>query len=106
MPFQHFPLAFTYVFSGFLKCFAGLNAKHKTHSVVIPSIQFGRLSEVGVATKEDPAKACLATEFHRLVEIPSRLFVTRSVATAIDNEQWLLRIGQGNDERMVAHWPL
>ena len=102
LPLQHIPLAFGQVFSGFLKCLAGIDTKHETHPFAIPSIQLGRLCKVGVASKEDATKPCVATKLHRLVEIPCRPFVARSVTAAIDDEQCPLRVGQRYHQRMVA----
>ena len=56
------------------------------------------LREVGVAAQGDLAKAGLAAQGDRPVEIDGRVLVAGTVAAAIDDEQRLARVGQRDDQ--------
>src|SRR5580698_148896 len=68
----------------------------------VPAIQMLGLSELGVSPHQDLAKAGLRAKLDGLVQENIGQLLRRAIATAIEQEQWLSRIGQRDQERMVA----
>ena len=68
----------------------------------VPAVQVLGLREVGVAPQADLPEACPAAQGDRPVEVEGRLLVAGPIAAAIDHEQRLARVGQREDQRMIA----
>lgn len=80
-------------FDPFVQVRHTVDVEHEPHFVVVPTIEFRGLREVGVAAKRDPPKA-------------GRVLVARAVAATIDDVQRFARRGERHDERMITQSPL
>jgi hypothetical protein len=62
----------------------------------------GRHREVGVAAQQHVAEASPPTQRNRMIQRMRRPFVRGAIASAIDEEQWLARVSEGHEERVVS----
>ena len=68
----------------------------------VPAVQMLGLSELGVSPHQDLAKAGLSAKLDGLIQVNIGQLLRRAIAAAIEQEQRLSRIGQRDQERMVA----
>ena len=99
---KHFPGFQRQVFRDFIQFVRGIDAEDESHASLVPAVQVFRLCEVGVATQRDLLEARLAAKFDGLVEVPSGVLVAGTVPRPIDDKQRFTRIGQRENQRVIA----
>ena len=80
----------------------GIGSEEKTDVAVVPTVQFLRLREIGVAPQRDPAEAGATAERGGPVEVGGRAFMAGTVGAAIEDLQQLAAVGQRDQQRMVS----
>jgi len=80
----------------------GVDAEHEADAVLVPTVQLGRLREIGVATEQDVAETRPAAQRGGAVEIGGGPLVAGTVAGAVGQEQHLLGVGQRYQQRVVT----
>jgi len=85
----------------------GVDAKQELHvALCVPAVQVGGLGEVGVAAEQDALEPASAAQVDRLVQVPGGILMTRPVARSVQQEQRLLGVGQGDDQRVITPLPV
>ena len=101
--FQLLPGGFGQVLHDFIQVRHGVDAEDKPHVPgVVPTVQVLRLREIRVASQEDFLETGPPAQTDRTVEVDGGMLVARPVAGAVDDIQRLGRVGQGDEQGMVA----
>jgi hypothetical protein len=84
----------------------GVDAQVEGHAALVPAVKLPRLGEIAVPAEHDAAEARLPHQGDRLVDPVHGVVMAGAVARPVDDEERLLGVGQGHQERMVAPHPL
>ncbi len=97
------PRGFREILGPFVQVRQGVDPEHEPHvPLLVPAVEVRRLGEVGVPAEPQLPKPGLTADRDRLVKILRRPFVAGTIAAAVDHVQRLARIGQRDQQRVVA----
>src|SRR6266446_4276418 len=86
-----------------LEVVLGIVAENEANTcVVVPAVQVFGLREIGVAAEQDGAEATAQARGDGTVEGVGGAFVAGAIARPIDDAQDFTRVGQADDQRMIA----
>src|SRR5229473_5683515 len=86
-----------------LEIVLGVVAENEANAcVVVPAVQVFGLREIGVAAEQDGAEATAQARSDGTVEGVGGAFVAGAIAGPIDDPQDFTRVGQADDQRMIA----
>jgi hypothetical protein len=88
------------VFRHFSEFWDRVEAEHKLHIVVMPSIKVARLRKVRIALHQDLSKARATTQINAAIEEDVGTFVRRSIAWSVPQIKQLASVGERHNQRM------
>jgi hypothetical protein len=74
----------------------GVDAEGKAEALAVPAVQVFGLAEVGIAAQADLEEASAPTKVRCVIQIAGGALMAGTAGGAVEQEQGLLRVGQGN----------